>query len=141
MLHQRQLMFAAGFGFAVAVLSLVTQPTPPVQATVPFTALDSCVITVTSTGTLVSSLITTAGCASVTAAECFKVANDKAGLICLGPSTVAKTVTAGDRCWPICTLGADCAEGNTSVPYKTTGTYLRSAAATQKAYLLLGNGC
>lgn len=108
------------------------------QAATPFTAISSCIVTVTNVATSVASLIATAGCTTTNVGQFFVVSNPTANLVCLGDADVDLAVGAGDDCWPLCTGGAFCAEQNRSVPFKVSGSYLR-APAPQVVALLLGN--
>jgi hypothetical protein len=106
-----------------------------------FTALGSCVVTVPIVATTVQALLlATPGCDS-TIGECFKIANPAAALVCTdGSALVGSTLTAGSRCWGVCTA-AGCAEAVTSVPVKTNGSFVRAPIAVPGVQFLLGNGC
>ena len=120
-------------GLAVFAAFLMASDRPAQAASM--TAFGAETITVTTTGTNIYALTSTAG-GALAVNQCVKIKVPVGGAtVYVGPSTVTAAATAGSHGYPIL------AGESESIPAGADKVYLRVAASTQVVHVIYGNGC
>lgn len=103
----------------------------------PMEKIGSCVITVTNTATSLAALVETAGCKKLPS-EAVLLWNNSTTVVCIGGSDVNTTVTAGGKCWPVCTTAASCKYDVYTARASPAAVYLKVASSTQAVLVHAG---